>query len=828
MARRRLHPITVAYFYRVRWGAQEEFLELFERNHWPLLREQLAAGRFLDVQAYVPRFHGDGRADWTVMVTITYRDWAAMEAHSEAAIAAAPLPRPGALPGGGAPPLRAAGGPLGRAPRTTGPAALTPDPVLGFYGPGSRMWRINREAVLLGAGPTALLLQLAHPLVAEGVAAHSDFEADPAGRLRRTLRTTLALVFGDGPAAEAAVRRLNGVHATRARRRRPIRTPRGRGATVPGPGPGTPAVGPGDAHLDERPGVPSAGWDPSRRRIGRRSGPRRGRSGRASGIPLDESPADWPALRGVHGPHARARGARPRHDDRAAPRAAGGARAAALPAGPRGGRLMTLPAVALLPPIDPRRLRAGVGAAPRAAGRRPGPCGAPVGPRDAAGVAGDAAGQGGRRAGPPAAIVPRGTIGLPAQGVKPAVPEQDLARRAVVTGLGAITPIGNDHPTFWRNLVAGVSGGGPITQLRRQPATTCASRPRSRTSIPTSVMDRKMARRMSRFIHLGHGRRQGGRRRRRPRLRGVDPGAARSRRPSPSTPAAAAWSRSSTGTHDARAARAPVRSARSPSRPCRARWPPASSPWSTASPARSSPRSPPAPARVIAFLDGAAHDPAAARSTSCSPAARRRRCCRSAFAALGNMGALSKRNDDPTHASRPFDRDRDGFLFGEGAGVVVLESASPCAGPRRDHPCRGHRRRHSPPTRSTSAPRSRPVAARAAGHDHGHARRRRRARRGRLHRRPRHLDAAQRRDRDAGHQGRLRRARLQGAPSARPSRWSATCSAPPASSARLTAIGAIREGVIAADGQPGAPGPARVRPGLHAPRGAPAPASTRR
>ncbi len=103
---------------------------------------------------------------------------------------------------------------MGRAPRTTSAAALKPDPVLGFYGPGSRMWRINREAVLLGAGPTALLLQLAHPLVAEGVAAHSDFEADPAGRLRRTLRTTLALVFGDGPAAEAAVRRLNGVHAT--------------------------------------------------------------------------------------------------------------------------------------------------------------------------------------------------------------------------------------------------------------------------------------------------------------------------------------------------------------------------------------------------------------------------------------------------------------------------------------------------------------------------------------------------------------------------------------------------------------------------------------
>jgi uncharacterized protein (DUF2236 family) len=88
-----------------------------------------------------------------------------------------------------------------------------PDPVFGFHGPGSAMWRVNREAVLLGAGPAALLLQIAHPHVAEGVAQHSDFEADPWLRLRRTLRTTLAIIFGDGPTAERAVRRLNGVHA---------------------------------------------------------------------------------------------------------------------------------------------------------------------------------------------------------------------------------------------------------------------------------------------------------------------------------------------------------------------------------------------------------------------------------------------------------------------------------------------------------------------------------------------------------------------------------------------------------------------------------------
>jgi uncharacterized protein (DUF2236 family) len=74
------------------------------------------------------------------------------------------------------------------------------------------MWRINREAVLLGAGPAALLLQVAHPLVAEGVAQHSRVADDPFGRLRRTLLTTLDMVFGDGPTAERAVRRLNRVH----------------------------------------------------------------------------------------------------------------------------------------------------------------------------------------------------------------------------------------------------------------------------------------------------------------------------------------------------------------------------------------------------------------------------------------------------------------------------------------------------------------------------------------------------------------------------------------------------------------------------------------
>jgi quinol monooxygenase YgiN len=79
--------VQVLYFYRTKWGAHDEFVALFRKNHWPILREDLSIGRFVDVRMATPRFHGDGRADWDVLVSITYRDWAAMEAHNEAEIA---------------------------------------------------------------------------------------------------------------------------------------------------------------------------------------------------------------------------------------------------------------------------------------------------------------------------------------------------------------------------------------------------------------------------------------------------------------------------------------------------------------------------------------------------------------------------------------------------------------------------------------------------------------------------------------------------------------------------------------------------------------------
>ena len=94
---------------------------------------------------------------------------------------------------------------------TAGGAGPTPDP--GLFGPRSEAWKLDREAMLLlGAGPRALLLQIAHPLVAAGVADHSNFREDPWRRLDGTLRSYLRIVYGSTPQARGEIRRLNALH----------------------------------------------------------------------------------------------------------------------------------------------------------------------------------------------------------------------------------------------------------------------------------------------------------------------------------------------------------------------------------------------------------------------------------------------------------------------------------------------------------------------------------------------------------------------------------------------------------------------------------------
>jgi uncharacterized protein (DUF2236 family) len=86
------------------------------------------------------------------------------------------------------------------------------DPIQGFFGPQSLVWQVNQELALHIAGPRALLLQLAHPMVAQGVADHSNFKEDFWGRAIRTFSTVYSMVFGTQEHAIKAASRIHMVH----------------------------------------------------------------------------------------------------------------------------------------------------------------------------------------------------------------------------------------------------------------------------------------------------------------------------------------------------------------------------------------------------------------------------------------------------------------------------------------------------------------------------------------------------------------------------------------------------------------------------------------
>ncbi|MDQ6716638.1 MAG: DUF2236 domain-containing protein [Actinomycetota bacterium] len=82
----------------------------------------------------------------------------------------------------------------------------------GLFGPGSVTWRVMAEPVLmLGAG-RALLMQAAHPLVAEGAIEHSTYATDPYGRFERTVEWVTVICFGTTAEARRACRHVNRLH----------------------------------------------------------------------------------------------------------------------------------------------------------------------------------------------------------------------------------------------------------------------------------------------------------------------------------------------------------------------------------------------------------------------------------------------------------------------------------------------------------------------------------------------------------------------------------------------------------------------------------------
>ena len=249
-------------------------------------------------------------------------------------------------------------------------------------------------------------------------------------------------------------------------------------------------------------------------------------------------------------------------------------------------------------------------------------------------------------------------------------PSQDPARRAVVTGLGAVMPNGNDFETYWASLRAGRSGVAPITSFDASGFEVRIAA-EVKGFDPGIGMDPKMARRMSRFIHfamaagkeaIAHA--------------GIDFAAMtpeqRDRVGVVVNTGGGGIEEIIEGTHTADT-----------------RGPRFVSPF--AIPALSG-----SMAACMLSMEFGLTGPVMAQTAACATSiiafhdalrliqagevdvvltgGSEAPILPVGIAALGNMGALSKRNDDPTRASRPFDRDRDGFVLGEGGGVVVVES----------------------------------------------------------------------------------------------------------------------------------------------------------
>jgi hypothetical protein len=71
---RQQQQYVVEYYYQARWGYADEFIRLFRKNHYPVLRKQIESGRILSVTAVAPRFHATEDRRWDYRVTIVFRN----------------------------------------------------------------------------------------------------------------------------------------------------------------------------------------------------------------------------------------------------------------------------------------------------------------------------------------------------------------------------------------------------------------------------------------------------------------------------------------------------------------------------------------------------------------------------------------------------------------------------------------------------------------------------------------------------------------------------------------------------------------------------------
>jgi len=238
-------------------------------------------------------------------------------------------------------------------------------------------------------------------------------------------------------------------------------------------------------------------------------------------------------------------------------------------------------------------------------------------------------------------------------------------RRVVITGLGAVTPLGNDVETTWSSLLAGGSAAGPITHFDAEGyPTTFACQ--LREFDPAEWIERKQARRMDRFAQMVIAA---------ARQAETDAGidvAAEADRIGVSVATGIGGLKSFQDCYDTLVTRGPDRV----------------NPFSI-------PAIIPNMGAAWVSMELGTRGPLTSQCTACAAsnmaigesadAIRLGRAdvmfaggteapiTRVGIAGFGSMRALSRRNDDPKGASRPFDADRDGFVMGEAGAVLVLE-----------------------------------------------------------------------------------------------------------------------------------------------------------
>jgi 3-oxoacyl-[acyl-carrier-protein] synthase II len=239
--------------------------------------------------------------------------------------------------------------------------------------------------------------------------------------------------------------------------------------------------------------------------------------------------------------------------------------------------------------------------------------------------------------------------------------------RVFVTGLGAVSPIGNDVPTFWKNLNDGVSGAGQITAFDASDFPVrigCEVKDFD----PSLWMDRKMAKRTARVTQFSLAA---------SRQALADAGLTIDENNRDNVGVVIATGGGGIG------------QAEDGTRTLIDKGPRSVSPLFL-------PSLMPNAVSCLVSIETGARGPVLTSTLACASGnysiiegyhflqrgeadviiagGTESSTTPVSFAALGRLGALSCRNDDPTHASRPFDVDRDGFVYGEGAAVMILET----------------------------------------------------------------------------------------------------------------------------------------------------------